>query len=405
MVRRMFRRCSLARPLHRLALVSALLLVGGAARAASFADYLETLRPPAHERGVSDATFDAALAGLTPDPQVAALTKKQPEFNRPIGLYLASAVSQQRIVAGRRELEKARVTLAEIEKRYGVPASIVVAVWGVESNFGASPGSKDVIRSLATLAYIGYRTDYFSRELVTALAILQKGDIARTAMRGSWAGAMGQTQFMPSSFETFAVDFDGDGRRDIWRDLPDALASTANYLAKNGWQRGEPWGYEVVLPQGFDYAISRRSFPEWAGMGIRRADGGALPSAGQGIMFFPSGAAGPAFLATQNFAVLKTYNNSDAYALSVAHLADRMNGRAAFVSAWPKDEQPLPREARKDLQQKLVAMGYSVDDTEGRISFAMRDTIRLVQAKVGLRPDGNPDWALMKALGSASEAR
>ncbi len=382
-----------------------LCLAASPVRAEPFADYLETLRPAARSRGVSDAVFDRAIAGLTPDPQVEALTKRQPEFSRPIGAYLASAVSASRITSGRKELEKAATTLQAIEVRYGVPAEIVVAVWGVESNFGASPGSKDVLRSLITLAYIGYRTDYFAREFVTALGILQKGDVPRADMRGSWAGAMGQTQFMPSSFEKFAVDFDGDGHRDIWRSLPDALASTANYLSQNGWQRGLPWGFEVVLPANFDYAISRHSFADWAKLGIHRADKGALPATGEGIMFFPSGAAGPAFLATQNFAVLKTYNNSDAYALSVAHLADRMKGRPAFVSAWPADEQPLPREERKELQQYLIKLGYAVDDKEGRISFAMRDMIREVQARYHLRPDGNPDWALMKALRGGPDAR
>ena len=383
--------------LARLALLG-LVLAAAPARADTFSAYLDSLRPAARAQGVTERTFEAATAGLEPDPAVAALTKKQPEFNSPIGAYLGRAVSAARISAGRAELAKARDTLGAIEKRDGVPAEIVVAVWGVESNFGASPGSKDVLRSLATLAFIGYRSDYFSREFVTALGILQKGDVPRADLRGSWAGAMGQTQFMPSSFEKFAVDFDGDGRRDIWRSLPDALASTANYLAKNGWRTGESWGYEVIRPAGFDYGVARLPFPEWARRGFRRADGGALPTSGEGILFFPSGAAGPAFLATQNFAVLKTYNNSDAYSLSVAHLADRMAGRAAFVSAWPMDEKPLPREARKEMQARMAKLGYTVDDTEGRISFAMRDEIRKAQKRFGLLTDGNPDDALIAAL-------
>ena len=392
MVRRMLR-------LARLALLG--LALATPARADTFADWLASVRPAARAAGVTSQTFDSATAGLEPDPQVAALTKKQPEFNSPIGAYLARAVSAARISAGKAELAKAHDTLERIEQRYGVPAEIVVAVWGLESNFGASPGSKDVLRSLATLASIGYRPDYFSREFVTALGILQKGDVPRSDLRGSWAGAMGQTQFMPSSFEKYAVDFDGDGRRDIWRSLPDALASTANYLAKNGWRTGEPWGYEVIRPAGFDYAPSRLSFPQWVKLGFRRADGGALPSSGEGILFFPSGAAGPAFLATQNFAVLKTYNNSDAYALSVAHLADRMAGRPAFVSSWPMDEKPLPREARKEVQARLAKLGYSVDDFEGRISFALRDEIRKAQKRFGLLTDGNPDDALLAALRNA----
>ncbi len=278
-----------------------------------------------------------------------------------------------------------------------MPASIIVAIWGLETNYGTSIGSKDVIRSLATLAFIDYRPALYRAELLSALAMLQAGKLRRQDLRGSWAGAMGLPQFMPSSFEKFAVDWTGDGRRNIWTNIPDALASIANFIRSQGWQPQRPWGFEVKVPAGFDHGISRASTRDWAAHGFTRPDGTPLPMLEEAILFFPAGSAGPGFLVTENYEVLKTYNFSDAYVLSVAVLADRMTGGASVVTPWPS-EPPMGRVARIALQTRLVALGYAVDNREGRISLGLRDVIRVAQARVGLVPDGNPTDRLLQAL-------
>ncbi len=361
--------------------------------------FLDALWVDAQKQGITRATFDLALAGFTPDVRVITATHREPEYGKPIGEYVNAMASKSRIAEGAAKAAQWTSALDAIEKQYGVDRWIVVALWGIESSFGAGEDRWDVIRSLATLAEVGYRDPYFRGELLIALKILQEGHVARDRMRGSWAGAMGQPQFMPSSFYKFAVDFTGDGKRDIWTSVPDVLASIANYLARSGWRRGLAWGYEVVLPQGFDYRESRGSFAEWSERGVRRADGGALPRAGDGFLLFPSGAAGPAFLVTANFNVIKLYNNSDVYALAVGHLADRLHGGAPFRSAWPKDDPQLSRDARIALQHKLADLGYPVHDFAGRLDFDQRDAIRAVQIKLGMVPDGQPTPALMQRLG------
>ncbi len=372
-----------------------------APNSAALQSFVGTLWPDAERQGITRPVFDAAFAGVTPDPALAKLTRQQPEFAKPIGAYLQAQVTPSRIAQGRAMLERWQAELAAIEQRYGVPAAIVVAVWGVETNYGASFGSKDVIRSLATLAAMGYRPELYRSELLAALKMLQDGDVARDKLRGSWAGAMGQPQFMPSSFERYAVDGDGDGRRDIWASVPDALASIANFIRSQGWQPDRPWGFEVRLPAGLDPGASRASFADWRARGVTRADGAPMPTGGEGILFFPAGATGPALLVTPNFEVLKTYNFSDAYVLSVGQLADRMQGGAPIAGTWPT-AIPMSRAARIALQARLVALGYPVDNREGRISLALRDVIRTAQARVGLTPDGNPDDALLQALDSAA---
>jgi membrane-bound lytic murein transglycosylase B len=370
-----------------------------AASGARVTAFLDALWPDAQKRGITRATFDQTFAGFTPDARVIAATHREPEYGKPTGEYVGSVASRSRIAAGAAKAAQWTSVLDTIETRYGVERWTVLALWGIESSYGASEDRWDVIRSLATLAEARYRAPYFRNELLTALRILQEGHIARARMRGSWAGAMGQPQFMPSSFYTYAVDFTGDGRRDIWTSVPDVLASIANYLARSGWQRGLPWGYEVALPQGFDYRTSRGSFAAWTRLGVRRADGGALPRDGDGFLLFPSGAAGPAFLVTGNFNVIKLYNNSDVYALAVGHLADRMHGGAPFRAAWPKDDPQLSRDARMALQHKLAELGYPVHDFAGRLDFDQRDAIRELQAKFGMVPDGQPTPALMARLG------
>ena len=260
----------------------------------ALATFVASLKPEAESRGVSSATFDAAFAGVTPDPSVAALTRRQPELGKPTGAYLEAAVTPARVAQGHALLAQWHDDIAGIERRFGVPGEILVAIWGLETNYGASPGGKDVIRSLATLAAMGYRPDLYHDELLAALDILQRGEASREQLRGSWAGAMGQPQFMPSSFEKFAVDGDGDGRRDIWGDVPDALASIASFLSQQGWTPGLPWGLAVTLPKGFDLAAAGRApFSNWAERGVVRTDGEALPESGEGILYFPAGCTGP----------------------------------------------------------------------------------------------------------------
>ena len=365
---------------------------------AELSRFVVDLRPLAEARGVAAATFEAAFAGVTPDPSVAALTRRQPELNKPTGAYLADAVTPARVAQGRVLLDRWRDDLDRISAASGLPGPILLAIWGLETNYGAAPGNKDVIRSMATLGAMGYRADLYRDELLAALDILQRGDAVREQLRGSWAGAMGQPQFMPSSYGKFAADGDGDGRRDIWTDVPDTLASIAGFLRGQGWAPGLPWGFPVTLPPGFDIgATGRAPFPAWAERGVARADGGALPPEGEGILYFPAGAPGPAFLVTTNFTVIKTYNSSDSYVLAVATLADRIAGAAPVAGSWPT-VAPIGRDDRIALQARLAALGYSVDDRAGRISLTLRDTVRSAQAKNGLVPDGNPTAALLKTL-------
>ncbi|HEY2135473.1 MAG TPA: lytic murein transglycosylase, partial [Xanthobacteraceae bacterium] len=328
-----------------------------------------------------------------------AATRREPEYGKPIGAYVDSIVSRTRIADGAAQAARWASVLDAVEKNFGVDRWIILALWGIESSFGSGRDRWDVIRSLATLAEAGYRHPYFRDELLVALRILQDGHIARDQMLGSWAGAMGQPQFMPSSFYAYAVDFSGDGRRDIWTNVPDVLASIGNYLARGGWKAGLPWGFEVALPKEFDYRRSHASFAQWAGLGVRRADGQAFPPEGDGILLFPSGAAGPAFLVTANFTVIKLYNNSDVYALATGHLADRLHGGAPLRGVWPKDDPQLSRAARIALQRKMAGLGYKIGDFAGRLDFDQRDVIRAIQAKLGMVPDGHPTQALLDQLG------
>jgi membrane-bound lytic murein transglycosylase B len=355
--------------------------------------------PEAQARGISRKTFAQAFAGLTPDPRVAATTRKQPEYNSGVGTYVSVIASPARIAGATAKATQWRHTLNAIEQEYGVDRWIIVAIWGIETSFGKNTGGFDVIRSLATLMAIGYREPYFREELLAALKILQDGHVAREKMIGSWAGAMGQPQFMPSNFSSLAVDFDGDGRKDIWTSVPDVLASIANYFRHHGWKRGLDWGYEVVIPQDFDYRHSRAAFAEWTARGVTRADGKPFPESGDAILLFPSGASGPAFLVTENFAVIKRYNISDSFALAAGQLSNRARGLGPIRAAWPASDPQLTREQRMALQRRLSELGYKVNDFEGRIDFDLRDSIRLEQVKHGMRPDGHPTVGLLEKIG------
>jgi lytic murein transglycosylase len=276
---------------------------------------------------------------------------------------------------------------------------VILGIWGIETSYGDEKDRFDVIRSLATLAQERFRHPYFRNELLVALAMLQEGLIARDKMLSSWAGAMGQPQFMPSNFYDFAVDFSGDGQRDIWTNIPDVLGSIANYLKKEGWNADLPWGFEVVVPPEYDGRRSRGSFQDWTARGVRRADVQDLPPGGDAILFYPSGWTGPAFLVTENFVVIKRYNDSDVYALAVLHLADRLQGLGPIRTAWPADDRQLSRDQRIALQRKLAELGYPVRDFEGHFDFDLRDAIRDMQVKFGMRPDGHPTPALLERLG------
>jgi len=367
----------------------------------SFAPLLASLWPDAQARGITRKTFDLAFTGLTPDPRVAALTLRQLEYGVPVATYLGRIASQARIEGAARRAREWKPTLDTIEKQYGVDRWIILALWGIETSFGANNGGFDVIRSLAMLVAIGYRADYFRDELIAALQVLQQGHIARDKMIGSWAGAMGQPQFMPSNFLTLAVDFDRDGRKDIWGSAPDVLASIANFLKHWGWKAGAEWGCEVVLPQSFDYRRSRASYAEWAALGLKRADGKSMAE-GNAILFFPSGAGGPAFLVGENFEVIKRYNISDVFALAASQIADRAQGRAGVRAAWPANDPQLTRTERVSLQKRMKELGHPVNDLDGRIDFDLRDEIRLEQAKHGMVLDGHPTRALMERIGAKS---
>jgi membrane-bound lytic murein transglycosylase B len=378
-----------------------LVLIGhAAAQEASFDALQRELWPLARQQGVNRATFDLAFRGLTPDPRIIAVTKREPEYGKPARDYVEALASSSRIDNGRRKLAQWADTLARVEQAHQVERAIIVSLWGVESSFGEARDRWDVIRSLATLVNANYRVQLFRNELIMSLKILQDAHVARDKMLGSWAGAMGQPQFMPSSFYEYAVDFSGDGRRDIWSSVPDVLGSIGNYMKKSGWIHRLPWGFEVALPAQFDFMQSRGTFREWTTRGLRRTDGKALPDTpDHAYLLFPSGASGPAFLVTENFNVIKRYNNSDVYALAVAHLADRMNGAPRFTSAWPAQDPQLTRAQRVALQKRLAELGYTVRDFQGRLDFDIRDAVRIEQRKLGLRPDGHPTAALLERIG------
>jgi lytic murein transglycosylase len=388
------------RPLAAFALSLVLLCAPAQAQPReSFASFVAKLWPDAKAKGVTRATFDLAMQGVTTDARVIAATKRQPEYGRPFGSYVNAIVNPRRIADGELKARQWAKTFDAVEKKFGVERWILLALWGIESDFGAEKDRWDVFRSLATLASIGYRDPYFRNELLVAMTIMQDQHFPRKRMVSSWAGAMGQTQFMPSNIVDYAVDFSGDGKSDLWTNVPDVLGSTANYLRKWNWKSDLPWGFEVEVPSGVDMMHSRDSFAGWQRLGLRRADGKPLPEDGNGILFFPAGYKGPAFIVTDNFPVLKEYNNSDAYAVAVGHLADRLHGGSPIKAKWPPDDHQLSREARIALQRKLAALGYKVSDFEGHLDFDLRDNVRIEQKKRGMVPDGNPTTALLKALG------
>ncbi|MGC9446375.1 lytic murein transglycosylase [Cereibacter johrii] len=359
-------------------------------------------RPRALAAGIRPATFSAAFRDLRYDADAVARDRNQAEFNRTLWDYLDSAVSEARIAGGRAALAQHGALLGRIEARYGVPKEIVVAVWGMETSYGTRRGDHPLVGALATLAHDGRRARFFEEQLIAALKILDKGDVRPEAMTGSWAGAMGHTQFMPTSYLDFAVDFTGDGRRDIWSDDPsDALASTAAYLAQSGWRSGEPWGVEVRLPAGFDFSRSGKSLRQpaarWEALGVRRVGGSPLP-AGEAALLLPAGAQGAAFLIYPNFRAIARYNPADAYVIGVGHLADRLKGAPAIAGGWPRGDRALALAERTELQHLLTAAGFDTGGADGMIGPNTLSALRAWQAARGLVADGYANEAVLNRL-------
>ena len=376
-----------------------LLTIGNApARAESFNAFLGKLRAEAAATGISASTFNAAVRGLKPNTKLLKFTKKQPELAQTTGYYLSRRVTLSRIKLGRKRVRGLKPLFNKIERRFGVDPYVVAAIWGMETNYGGYLGKSDIFRSSATLAWKGYRTDFYRKEFLDALRILQTEKLPRARMAGSWAGGLGQTQFIPSSYLKYAVDMDGDKRRDLWRSKPDALGSTANYLREFGWVPGQPWGYAVNLPAKLARTAATRTWKDWARAGVRRKDGGLFPKQRSATLFFPAGHEGPAFLITQSYTAVRKYNLSDSYVLSVVHLADHLRGKAPPKLNWPKTK-PLVKSQRKKIQSLLAKKGFEVPNRRGIITAEMRAVIRDYQLSRKLVADGHPDLGLLKALG------
>jgi lytic murein transglycosylase len=371
--------------------------------AAAFPACLEALWPEAARRGVTRAVYDAQTAGLTPDLRIMDLLDAQPEFTKAIWDYLDLLVSEDRIRNGRAMLATHRAVFDAVEKAYGVDRNIITAIWGVESNYGTQGGTRPVVRSTATLACVGRRQDYFREEFLSALEILSHGDVTAAHLQGSWAGAFGPTQFMPTSFKKYAVDFDGDGRRDVVDSIPDLIASTANNLKKDGWATGQSWGYEVVVPEHFNFMLADRAkvmtMQEWSRAGISRPGGKAFPRQDdRAYLLVPAGAQGPGFLMLQNFRVIMKYNPSEAYALAIGYLADRLRGGEPLVQQWPRYERVLTRDERLELQQQLASHGFDVGTPDGQLGGRTRAALRQFQAQIGSVADGFASAAVLERL-------
>jgi membrane-bound lytic murein transglycosylase B len=364
---------------------------------------VESLWPSAKSAGITRDTFDRAFAGFTVDPEVIELANYQPEYVKPIGEYLDRAVSDKRVEVGKQKLAEYQALVGALENRYGVDRHIIIAIWGVESNYGVQPGDKNVIRSLASLICSGTKSKFARSQINSALKILQRGDITYEAMNGSWAGAMGHTQFIPTTYSAYAVDHDGDGKRDIWGNIPDALASTASYLKVSNWRAGETWGYEVRLPKGMSPKKGSdsglKTLGEWQRLGVVRANGEPFPRASdKGSLFSPEGTQGPNFLVLNNFRSILRYNVAKSYALAVGHLADRIRGGGRFVQAWPTDETHLSLEQRMELQQYLIAQGILEGEPDGVVGRGTLEAIKTYQRSKGLGVDGFPSLTLLKRL-------
>ncbi|HEY1943880.1 MAG TPA: lytic murein transglycosylase [Roseiarcus sp.] len=382
-----------------LALAALALAVASPARA-DFSSCVDSLRAQAAGEGVSAATLDAAFRGLRPDPKVLEFETSQPEFKTPIWDYMAALVDDERVADGKAAMAKNGAALAKAEARFGVDRHVLAAIWGVESNFGEAMGGRPLVQSLSTLACMGsQRPAYFKSELMATLKIADRGDIPLERLTGSWAGAFGQTQFMPSTFLRLAVDLDGSGR-DIVDSSAAALGSTANYLQHSGWTTGEPWGFEVKLPDGYSGPSGRRAkqpMSSWAARGIKRLDGRPLGE-GQAGLLLPAGPSGPAFLVTHNFDVIYSYNAAESYTLAIAILAQRLAGGPGIETPWPTDDPGLSRAERREMQKLLIKRGYDVGEPDGAIGNKTKTAIADFEGKNGLPQNGRASVKVLAAL-------
>ncbi|WP_343683248.1 lytic murein transglycosylase [Acinetobacter baylyi] len=373
----------------------------------NFQRCIANLRSQAISSGVNESTYDRFTQNLTPDYSVIDKLNYQPEFSTPIWDYLSGLVDEERVQAGRQKMAQYRDVLNRASQAYGVPVETIVAVWGVESNYGDISGKYPLLQALGTLSCEGRRQSYFRGEFFATMRILQRGDLREDQLKGSWAGAFGHTQFMPSTYERLAVDFDGDGRRDLVSSVPDALASTANFLKQAGWQTGMPWGFEVKIPQGMSVSgESRRNkkpLSTWEQSGITRIDGSSLvqgnlsATTSAGLMM-PAGANGPAFLVFKNFDAIYSYNAAESYGLAIAHLSDRLRGTGPFVTAWPTDDAGTSRAERREIQQFLLKRGYDIGAVDGLIGDKTRQAIRQEQTRLGLNPTGRAGQQILRAF-------
>ena len=370
---------------------------------ASFDRWVVGFRGRALAQGISPRVFDAAFRGVRFNSEVIDKDRNQAEFKRQIWDYLDSAASPDRVRNGQDALRRHGRALAAIERAYGVEKEVVTAVWGLETAYGERRGTLPLIESVATLAYDGRRGAFFEKQLIAALQILQSGDVDPRDMKGSWAGAMGHTQFIPTSYLAYAVDFTGDGKRDIWSDDPtDALASTAAYLKRFGWTKGQPWGVEVRLPRGFNAGAAQRDnrkMPsQWAAQGVVGIDGRPVPDYGRAAILLPAGTQGAAFMIFDNFRVIERYNNADAYVIGVGHLSDRIKGGPEIQASWPRGYAPLSFDERKEMQRRLKTKGFALEKIDGIIGPNTTNAIRAYQQSVGMAPDGFPSQDVLRRL-------
>lgn len=369
----------------------------------SFQRWIDGFRSRARAEGIGDSVLNAAFEGVRYNTDIIQRDRNQSEFTKQIWEYLDSAASETRVNNGRAAYRQNQRLLSEIEARYGVEAEVVTAIWGLESAYGAFRGNEPVIEALATLAFDGRRGRFFESQLIAALKIIQAGDVPPRSMTGSWAGAMGHTQFIPTSYLSYAVDFRGDGKRDIWSDDPtDALASTAAYLKRFGWTKGQPWGVEVALPQGFDYSQTgeriKKSPAEWAAMGVRDTSGAKVPDHGRASILLPAGSQGAAFMIFDNFHVIERYNTADAYVIGVGHLSDRIRGDGPILADWPRGDRNLRFAEKKEMQRLLTARGFNTQGVDGIIGPNTIQAIRRFQSTQGLVQDGYASYEILRRL-------
>jgi lytic murein transglycosylase len=385
------------------AIAVALIVAGTPGRAAAdLSSCVAGIRNEVVRAGIDSSLAARALGDVGFDEKAVRFSRTQPEYRTPIWDYMAFLVDRERIATGQAMLKEHAGTLAAVEKAYGVDRHVIAALWGIESDYGREKGEFFLPHALANVACAGRKPAFFRRELIEALKIVERGDLKLADLRGSWAGAFGQTQFLPSTYRRLAVDFDKDGRRDLVHSVPDALASTANFLRKAGWTVGQSWGYEVRVPAGYRGPSGRTRRAPAAGygkFGVTRIDGAPLSGTARAGLILPSGPKGPAFLVFGNFDALYSYNNAESYALAISHLSDRLKGGSALATAWPTDDPGLSRRQRREVQRLLIARGYDIGEADGRIGPVTVKAIKQVQQELGMKPNGRPSSALYEALG------